>query len=461
MARFTLAEVARLTGGRILRGQGGTTFRSFAIDSRETVPGDLFFALRAERDGHDYVPAAAAKGAAGAVVSRPVPLDGATFGLVLVEDTLAALQNLAASVLAGRTLKIVGITGSMGKTTTKEIAAAILSARFRTRKSEGNFNNHLGLPLSLLRLEDEDEVAVLEMGMSAPGEIRALARIAPPDVAVITNIAPVHLKFFDSLEGIALAKKEILEGAKEGGTAVLNGDDPLVRKIGGDWDGPRITFGRAESNDVRARDLRPRGLEGTDFVLEHGKERAEVASPFLNDADVMNLLAAAAAARACGVALEDIPARVAGLESVAKRGTLIRLGGGILLYDDSYNSNPVALAGILESLSGRTPARKIAVLGDMLELGEGEAEFHRRAGETVFRRGWDVLVAVGPLAAGIAAGAAEAGMGSASILTFTDAPSAAEAVPRLVRPGDLVLVKGSRGMRMERIVERLKTETKE
>jgi UDP-N-acetylmuramoyl-tripeptide--D-alanyl-D-alanine ligase len=460
MAGFSLTEVARLTGGRILRGAAGTAFRSFSIDSRETVRGGLFFAIRAGRDGHDFVPAAAAKGAAGAVVSRPVdPADGA-FGLVLVKDTLAALQSLAAAALARRPVKVVGITGSIGKTTTKEYAAALLAARFKTLKSTANFNNHLGLPLSLLRLEDE-EVAVLEMGMSAPGEIRALARIAPPDVAVITNVAPVHLEFFGSLDEIAAAKREILEGAKAGATAVLNGDDPLVRKTAGDWNGPRITFGRGGSNDVRALDVRPKGLEGTDFVLEIGTEKTEVTTPFLNDGHVMNLLAAAAAAHACGVPVADMPARISALESFAKRGTLTRLPGGVLLYDDSYNSSPRALEGVLESLAGRFPSRKIAVLGDMLELGAGGADFHRRAGETVSRLGWDVLVAVGSLAAEMAAGAAEAGMERGAIFTFADSRSAAEPVSRLIRGGGLVLVKGSRGMKMEEIVERLKTETKE
>jgi UDP-N-acetylmuramoyl-tripeptide--D-alanyl-D-alanine ligase len=461
MARFSLTEVARLTGGRILRGAAGTVFRSFSIDSRETAPGGLFFAIRAERDGHDFVPAAAANGAAGAVVSRPVSLAGETFGLVLVEDTLAALQDLAAAALARRPVKVVGITGSIGKTTTKEFAAALLSSRFKTLKSTANFNNHLGLPLSLLGLEEDDEVAVLEMGMSAPGEIRALARIAPPDVAVITNVAPVHLKFFGSLDEIAGAKREILEGAKAGATAVINGDDPLVRRIAGDWNGPRITFGRDGSNDVRAGDVRPKGLEGTDFVLEIGTEKTEVASPFLNDAHVMNLLAAAAAAHACGVPVADMPARISALGSFAMRGTLTRLPGGALLYDDSYNSSPRALEGVLESLAGRFPSRKIAVLGDMLELGARERDFHRRAGETVSRLGWDVLVAVGPLAAEMAAGAAEAGMERGRILAFSDSRSAAGPVSRLIREGDLILVKGSRGMKMEEIVERLKTETKE
>jgi UDP-N-acetylmuramoyl-tripeptide--D-alanyl-D-alanine ligase len=445
MARLTLAEIARLTGGRILAGAPETAFDRFGIDSREALPGSLFFAEN---------------GASGAVVSRSVSLADEKFGLVLVTDTLAALQDLAAAVLRERPVKVVGITGSIGKTTTKEFAAALLSPRFRVLKSTGNYNNHLGLPLSLLGLEGDHEIAILEMGMSGFGEIRALARIAPPDVAVITNVAPVHLKFFESLEDIARAKKEILDGAKKHATAVLNGDDPLVRKISEDWRGPRITFGLNGSSDVRARGLRPRGLEGTDFVLEIGREKADVTSPFLNSALVMNVLAAAAVAHVCGVPIAEMPARVAGLESFGRRG-ILSMVGGILLYDDTYNSNPKALERVLASLAGRFPSRKIAVLGDMLELGDREREFHREAGETVHRLGWDVLVAVGPLAAEMAAGAAAAGMDRESIFVFPDSSSAAGRIAGLVREGDLVPVKGSRGMTMEKIIERLKAEIKE
>ncbi|RPJ01176.1 MAG: hypothetical protein EHM31_06455, partial [Candidatus Aminicenantes bacterium] len=225
MARLRLDEIARTTGGAVLQGSPALSFGSYGIDSRLSVPGSLFFAVPGRRDGHDFVADARRKGAAGAIVSRPVAIDDPAFGLVRVPNVVAALQALAHEALACRPARVVGITGSVGKTTTKEFTAALLAPHFRVLKSEGNYNNYLGLALTLLRLECDDDLAVLEMGMSAPGEILALTRVAPPDVAVITNVSPVHLEFFAGLEEIARAKKEILDGAKPGATAVLNGDD--------------------------------------------------------------------------------------------------------------------------------------------------------------------------------------------------------------------------------------------
>jgi UDP-N-acetylmuramoyl-tripeptide--D-alanyl-D-alanine ligase len=461
MASLRLDEIARIAGGTILQGSPGLTFESFGIDSRLAAAGGLFFAVTGKRDGHDFVGAAAAGGAAGAVVARPVPLPGRDFGLVRVEDTVAALQALARDVLARRPVKVVGITGSVGKTTTKEFTAALLAGRFRLLKSEANFNNHLGLALSLLRLRTDDEAAVLEMGMSAAGELRTLTRIAPPDVAVITNVSPVHLQFFKDLDGIAQAKKEILDGAKPGATAVLNGDDPLVMRIAEGFTGRRVTFGRTRACDVRAEDVESRGYSGFEFLLRYGRESASVAFSFVNDAAVSNLLAASAVCFALGLRLEEIRPAILALRPFSGRGTLAETGGGVRVYDDSYNSNPRALETALKSLALLPAARKVAVLADMLELGEGEKEFHRLAGETAARAGWDVLVTVGPLAALIAKGAAATGMSAAAIHSFADAAAAAAAIPSIVRDGDLVLVKGSRGMRTETIVDKLKSRGKE
>ncbi|MCK7470528.1 MAG: UDP-N-acetylmuramoyl-tripeptide--D-alanyl-D-alanine ligase [Desulfomicrobium escambiense] len=260
MAVFSLDDIARTTGGTVLQGSPALAFDRFGIDSRLAAAGELFFAVPGKRDGHDFVLAAAAAGAAGAVVARPVPDAPPGFGLVLVSDTVAALQALAREVLRRRPVKVVGITGSVGKTTTKDFTAALLAPRFRVLKSEGNFNNHLGLALSLLRLGPDHDAAVLEMGMSAPGEIRFLTRIAPPDVAVVTNVSPVHLQFFRSLDGIALAKKEILDGAGPGATAVLNADDPLVVRIAAGFAGRKVTFGRNPGADVRAEAVDAEGL---------------------------------------------------------------------------------------------------------------------------------------------------------------------------------------------------------
>lgn len=460
MAAFRLDEVARLTGGRLLQGAPALSFRSYSIDSRTIVPGELFFAVPGRRDGHEYVGDAAEKGAAGAVVSRPVAVPGPGFGLVEARDTVAALQDLARAALLRRPVKVVGITGSVGKTTTKEFTAALLSSRYRVLKSEGNLNNHLGLALSLLRIEPEHQAAVLEMAMSAAGEILALTQMAPPDVAVITNVNPVHMQFFESLDGIARAKKEILDGAAKGATAVLNGDDPLVRGMAAGWKGRTVTFGLGPACDVRAEDVRRQGYEGLDLKLRYGKEEAGVRFPFINEAYVPNLLAAAAVCLALGLGLEDITPAIRALRPFPMRGVLEETFG-IRLYDDSYNSNPRALEAALQSLAGLPAGRKVAVLADMLELGEGERDFHLQAGKSVAAAGWDVLVAVGPLAAFIAEGAAGAGMDKAAIHRFPDAGAAAERIADIIRPGDLVLVKGSRGMRTEKIIARLRPRGKE
>ena len=461
MARLRLDEVARIAGGTVLQGAPDLVFGSYGIDSRRTGAGELFFAVPGRRDGHDFVADAAARGAAGAVVARPAAVHDPRFGLVRVGDTVAALQALAREVLARQSPVVVGVTGSVGKTTTKEFTAALLAARFRVHKSEGNFNNHLGLALSLLRLEPGFDAAVLEMGMSAAGEIRALTRIAPPDLAVITNVSPVHLEFFDGLEAIALAKKEILDGAKPGATAVLNADDPLVLRIAADFPGPKVTFGLGPGADVRAESVERAGYDGLRFVLRCRTGSTRITLPFLNEAAVVNLLAAAAVSLALGLRLDEIAPAAAALRPGPGRGLVVEAPGGVRVYDDSYNSNPRALEAVLTGLSALPATRKVAVLGDMLELGEAGRELHRRAGETAARTGWDVLVAVGPLAAALADGAAAAGLPAAAIHRFPDAEAAAAAIAAIVRAGDLVLVKGSRGTRTETVVEALRARGKE
>ncbi len=456
MAVLSLEEVARRTGGRLLAGSPSLAVSGYIIDSRCAGPGDLFFAVVANRDGHDFVAGAAASGAAAAVVSKVVPSPGHGFGLVLVPDTVRALRDLARSVLLGHPVTVVGITGSVGKTTTKEFASAFLSSSFTVLKSEKNFNNELGLALSLLKLQKAHNAAVLEMGMNAPGEIAALTRIAPPDVAVITNIRPVHLQFFEDMDGLARAKKEILDGTKPDGTAVLNGDDPLVARIAASWTGKRVTFGRSAGCDVRASGLRRRGYEGLSFDLAYGRETAVVDLPFLAESVVEDFLAAAAVAYAMAIPVGEVLSQASSLKPQAMRGNLVPLGNGVRLVDDTYNSNPKALETALKSLALLPAGRRVAVLGDMLELGAKEREFHLEAGRTAALSGWDLLVTVGPLAGNMAEGAATAGMDRARIVSFADSGEAARAVPPLVAAGDLVLVKGSRGVKMEKIVESLR-----
>jgi len=461
MADLRLDRIAALAGGTLVQGDPGLRVRDYGLDSRTIPAGGLFFAVVARRDGHDFVAEAAARGAAAAVVSRDVPAPRPGFGLIRAGDTVAALQALARAVLAERPRTVVGVTGSVGKTTTKDFAAALLAARHTVLKSEGNFNNHLGLALSLLRLEPGQDAAVLEMGMSAPGEIRALTAVAPPDVAVVTNVNPVHLEFLKTIEAVAAAKAEILEGLKPGGTAVLNADDPWTPRLSSGWRGRTILFGRAAGTDVRAESLRSLGLDGFDLEIGYAGERHALRFPFPAETAVFNLLAALGAARALDLPWDALRPALASLRPAARRGLVHRLARGLVLIDDSYNSNPRAVEAALQSY-GRLPARRrVAVLGDMLELGDGAPAYHEQAGERAAREGWDLVAAVGPLAGRTAAGARRAGLPAGAVLEFA---ASAEAAPRLVellRDGDLVLVKGSRGIRTDVIAEAILAAYKE
>ncbi len=458
MVSLRLSDVAKKINGTILQGSESLLFHTFNMDSRLTEPGELFFALTAKRNGHDFVPSAVKRGASGAVISQPTALADKGIALIQVKDTLKALQELARKVLQEYSVKVIGITGSIGKTTTKEFTSCLLSQDFKVLKSEGNLNNHLGVPLSLLKLEDDHDVAVLEMAMSSLGEIRSLTRIAPPDIAVITNINPVHLQFFKNIEEIALAKKEILEGAKKDGTAVLNGDDSLIRKIAKDWRGKTLLFGLSEQCEVRAQNIRKNEWKGMVFELIYGKKREEISLPFYYESILYNFLAAAAVGYSLSVPLDSLLTGVKDLKPLPMRGVHLRVRTNIHLIDDSYNSNPAALESALKGLVELPAKRRMAVLGDMLELGEREAEFHTEAGKQVAQSGWNILVAAGPLSSYMVEGALSAGMKKEQIFHFENSTAAAGKIRSLIQEGDLILVKGSRGMTMEKVIEQLKEE---
>lgn len=455
MVELNLNQVAEKTGGEVIQGSFSTSFHTFNIDSRLTQPGELFFALIAQRNGHAYVSDALQKGAAGAVISQKITPPDSNIALLMVDDTLMALQNLAQQVLSSHRAHVVGITGSIGKTTTKEFAASLLSKRFNVLKSEGNYNNHIGLPLSILKLEDAHTIAVLEMGMSAPGEISRLTQIAPPDIAVITNIHPVHLEFFRDIEQIAKAKKEILDGLKPGGTAILNGDDPLVKKISEDWKGPRLFFGLSKSCEIRAANVRRMGTQGLSLDLFCQDKKDRIHFPHFYTSFLYNFLAAVGVAQALSTPPEDFLQQIQTLGSFTMRGKMYHLKNNITLIDDSYNSNPAALESALKDLSELPAKRKVAVLGDMLELGEQEVRYHVRAGERVKAHNCDVLVTVGPLSRYMAEGALKSGMKEDSIFSFSDSEETADHIESLLREGDMVLIKGSRGMKTDKIVKRL------
>jgi UDP-N-acetylmuramoyl-tripeptide--D-alanyl-D-alanine ligase len=457
---LTLEAIAKAVDGKLAgsdRPVGG-----FSIDSRTLQPGDLFFAIPGERfDGHAFVAAAARAAAAGAVVSNPLaivpPAGGAS--LIVVSDTVAALQALAAYVRRESGSTVVAVTGSAGKSTTKEIAAEFLSARYRVFRNKGNLNNHIGLPLSLLDLRHRPDVAVVELGMSHFGEISTLVRIAAPEVRVWTNVGPAHLEFFGTEEAIAAAKAEIMEGARGDDLLVANADDDLVMRHAGKFAGRVRTFGIERPADVRALAVRNLGVDGTVARVRTPVGDAEIRTPLPGTANLANVLAAAAVAIRFEVPLSDIVERSAALKPVARRGEVTRTRT-LTIVDDSYNSNPKALSRALSMLAGETRyARRIAVIGEMLELGEASQELHRQAGREAAQAGLGALVAVGSAPArALADGAIAAGMPATSVHYVPDSAQAAELAARLVQAGDLVLVKGSRAIRAEVVVDRLKAE---
>jgi len=435
----------------------------FSIDTRTISSGDLFIAIRGDRfDGNAYVAEAVTKGAVGAIVSDPT-LTGATglsgTPLIVASDTIAALQALASRVRRDSGAAVVAVTGSAGKSTTKEITAAFLAARYTVFRNRGNLNNHIGLPLSLLELRAKPDIGVLELGMNHAGEISALVKIAEPEVRVWTNVGPAHLEFFGTVDAIAEAKAEILEGANHDSLLVANADDDLVMRHASKFGGRVRTFGVERPADVRALAVRDLGVDGIAAIVRTPIGETEVRTPLPGTANLSNMLAAAAVAIRFDVPLEDIVERAAGLKPVARRGEVLR-AGGVTIIDDSYNSNPKALSRALAMLGGETRyERRVAVIGEMLELGAASGELHRAAGEEAARWNVDVLVAVGGAnARAVADGAIKAGMAASQVHYVESSKAAAELVASLVTSGDVVLVKGSRGIRTEVVVDRLKVE---
>jgi UDP-N-acetylmuramoyl-tripeptide--D-alanyl-D-alanine ligase len=452
------AELAAVTGGRWLPGAlAPAELRGLAIDSRTLMSGQLFVAIPGPRfDGHDFLAAAAARGASAALVTRRPAEAPPGLALLEVADTSQALLDLGAHARAQARLPIVAVTGSAGKTTTKEIAATLLAKLGPVLKTEGNLNNHLGVPLTLLRLEPQHRAAVLELGMSAAGELRRLTHVVRPQVAVITLVAAAHLEFFDSLDAIAAAKSEILEGLDDDGLAVLNFDDPRLRALGlaRRASGRRVAFfGRDRACDVSAEHWRG-SAHGMRFDLHADGRSVDVALALPGLHNVTNFLAAASAARALGLDLEHVAAAASDVRPAAHRGEVRRLAEGVTLYDDCYNSSPAAVEAALAALAMTAHVRRVAVLGDMLELGPTGAELHHAVGASLAGR-VEVVIAVGPLGQHLLAGARAAGLAAAALVHCAHADDAVAALDMLVRPGDAVLVKGSRGLRLEQVVEAL------
>ncbi len=455
---LTAGMVAHATGGRLASGAPDREFASVSINSRALSGDALFVALVGQRfDGHAFVPDVISAGAAGVLVSR-APADAGGAAVIVVDDTLVALQQLAHDVRVRSGARLIAVTGSAGKTTTKEVAADFLAARHRVFRNQGNLNNHIGLPLSLLELRHGADVAVVELGMNHPGEIRTLVNIAAPDVRVWTNVGDAHIGYFSTTAAIADAKAEILEQARPSDVLVANADDPFVMERARRFSGRVVTFGEQAAADVKAGNIVDRGFDGTECDVVTPAGRAHLTVPLAGRAQLSNVLAATAVAVEFGVSLSDIEARAARLRAVDRRGAMSAMARGARLVDDSYNASPAAMHAMLRALQATpTSGRRIAVLGEMLELGDAAYSLHEACGRAAAAAGVDALVVIGGRdASGLADGAAAAGLDVARIHRFETSEAAAEAVPALVGPGDLVLVKGSRGTRTDLVVDRLK-----
>jgi UDP-N-acetylmuramoyl-tripeptide--D-alanyl-D-alanine ligase len=426
---------------------------TYSIDSRTLQPGALFFAVKGERmDGHDYVNQALEKGAVAAVVrTDQLARYESKTNLLAVDDTLAALQTLATAVRRLWAKPLVGVTGSAGKTTTKDAIAHVLSSRFRVLKSEGNFNNHFGLPLMLLKLEPEHDIAVIEIGMSHPGEIAALAKIAHPEIGVVTNVAPVHLEFFKSVAEIARAKYELIESLPAGSTAILNADDEYVSQFGRDFHGKVVMYGIRATADVRAENIQQQGPAGSTFDVIAGACREKASLPLVGAHNIHNALAGVAVGLERGLSPSEAVAALATLAPADKRGQVVKLGN-ITIVNDCYNSNPKALAAMVDALAAMPAKRRIVVAGEMLELGPAGEQLHRDSGRQVAEKKIDILLGVRGLAEHMVDAARQTGMKAEFVAT---SEAAGDWLSRELRDGDVVLLKASRGVKLEIALERV------
>lgn len=474
-----LGDVVKAIGGETPQTDSafaGLNATTFVIDSREVKAGDVFFALSQPEyadngfngdfdDSTRYVASALEAGAAAAVLRRERfeehrgELEKYVDRLIFVDDAIAALQRLAHAVYEAWGKKVVAVTGSAGKTTAKELTAQVLaSSGLRVLKNIRNYNNGLGHPLTVLNLAKDPgyDVAVLEMGMSTPmNEIQRLCRITPPDIAVELNVLPVHIEHLGTIERIADAKAELIEGMKSGGTAVLNADDEHVAAMHTRTSNAFITYGIEQVADVWASKIEVSGFGGTNFQLTTPQGSADVKFRLNGRHNIANALAAAAVGHVFGMEATAIASALATTSALRQRGEILRFSVGFTVINDSYNSNPDALLSMVETLVNGAPenARKLVVAGEMLELGDESVAIHRRTGEQIGNMDIDILIGVRGNGRDLAAGAVDAGLGDARFVESSDA--AGEMLADLVGPGDVILVKGSRGVRTEKVVEKL------
>ncbi|HUQ41296.1 MAG TPA: UDP-N-acetylmuramoyl-tripeptide--D-alanyl-D-alanine ligase [Candidatus Limnocylindrales bacterium] len=453
---FTLEDLLDASGGRITSGSASPElqFTGGAFDSRIVAPGEVFFALRDQRDGHEFAADALARGAGAAVVERHV--EGTPHGAIVVQvaSSLAALRALAERIRARRAIPAIGITGNVGKTTAKEAIAAALGARYRVLKTAASFNNEIGVPLTFLSQEPSHEVAVIEMGFYVPGEIADLCRLVQPRVGVITRIPerPVHFSRTPSVEAIARGKAELIESLPADGVALLNADDARVRGLAGRTKARVVLFGESPDADLRATDVRANGLDGLQFTASYEGETAGVSVPLPGRHVLFAALAALGAARAIGVPLDEAAVALGTLEGPRHRME-VRRTGQLTVIDDSYNASPAAVLAALAVLR-EVRGRRIAVIGDMLELGTMSADAHEEVGREA-ASSTDILVGVGELARTSVDAAKRAGLRETHVVS--DGADALVLLKRLQRPGDTILVKGSHSLALDRLADALVT----
>lgn len=466
MKNMTLKNIADSCGGRLVGGGEGLEIAGAVMDSRLIEKDFLFFAIKGERaDGHDFIPQVMEKGAACAVCEREP--ETASGPYILVENVPKAMQDIAAFYRAGLSIPIVGITGSVGKTSTKEFIAGVLGEKYNVLKTKGNYNNELGVPLTLLRIREEHEAAVIEMGINHFGEMHRLSRMAAPDIVVMTNIGDCHLEALGSREGILKAKSEIFDFSREDGTVILNGDDDLLSTIKEVHKKIPVTFGKNKKSNCYVTDIQSKGLFGTEAEIHMpaGNFHAEISLP--GEHMIYNALAAAAVGEALGLSLEEIKAGIAAVQSTAGRSNLIK-GKDIVIIDDCYNANPASMCAALNLLA-QADTRKVAILGDMFELGENTESLHGEIGCYAVRCGVDLILCVGELSENMAKEAkAETEKGTSSGLPgnfrksevhhYAGKEELFRELGKLIKPGDTVLVKASHGMDFTDIVDRLKRE---
>jgi UDP-N-acetylmuramoyl-tripeptide--D-alanyl-D-alanine ligase len=451
MNPLPLSQIAQWAGGSLSSGDGTVAIDKISTDSRTIKRGELFVALRGENfDGHNFIEAVATTGATSAIVDfnwkAKVPQN---FALIRANDTLQAYQQLAANYRKSLALRVVAITGSNGKTSTKDFAAAVLARRFRVTKTQGNFNNHVGLPRTILEATSRDEVAVWEIGMNHPGEVAVLAKVAAPDVGIITNVGVAHIEFMGSRERIAEEKGALAEAVGAAGTVILNADDPFTKGIAARSHGKVILAGTT-AGTIRASEVNQAG-SGTDFTILEGAHRCRAQLPVPGLHMVQNALLAIAAGRVFGLSLEECAAGLVAAP-LTKARLQVKEVRGVQFLDDSYNANPESMKAALRTLVELdAEGQRIAVLGEMRELGEESERGHREVGETAATLKVNHLIAIGNVAASIAEAAKRAGLENSSTVAST--AEAAELLAELATPGDLVLIKGSRLARTEQVIE--------